>query len=168
LKTHTNTKKGITRFLIAGITINATDFSIYYILFHFLSFSIAKGISFICAGIFGYLLNKFWTFKNNKPPSYAEVGKYALVNFLALGINVLTNQSILNLWPGAVWVALIIATALTGLFTFACFKWWVFKILLKEKVYFMWWRWFPWRFLVRDAARRQGFLDPIKLLSYPA
>jgi putative flippase GtrA/phage terminase large subunit-like protein len=165
LKTHTNTKKGITRFLIAGITINATDFSIYYILFHFLSFSIAKGISCICAGIFGYLLNKFWTFKNNKPPSYAEAGKYALVNFLALGINVLTNQSILNLWPGAVWVALIIATALTGLFTFACFKWWVFKILLKEKVYFMWWRWFPWRFLVRDAARRQGFLDPIKLLA---
>ncbi len=29
----------------------------------------------------------------------------------------------------------------------------------------MWWKWFPWRFLVRDAARRQGFLDPIKVLS---
>ena len=29
----------------------------------------------------------------------------------------------------------------------------------------MWWKWFPWRFLVRDAARRQGFLDPVKVLS---
>jgi len=29
----------------------------------------------------------------------------------------------------------------------------------------MWWKWFPWRFLVRDAARRQGFLDPIKIFS---
>ncbi|MBF0490048.1 MAG: hypothetical protein HQL15_05445 [Candidatus Omnitrophica bacterium] len=29
----------------------------------------------------------------------------------------------------------------------------------------MWWKWFPWRFLVKDAARSQGFLDPIKLLS---
>ncbi|HLF17751.1 MAG TPA: hypothetical protein VI749_02540 [Candidatus Omnitrophota bacterium] len=29
----------------------------------------------------------------------------------------------------------------------------------------MWWKWLPWRFVVRDIARRQGFLDPIKVLS---
>ncbi len=29
----------------------------------------------------------------------------------------------------------------------------------------MLWKWFPWRFLIRNAARRRGFLDPIKLLS---
>ncbi|MBU1086728.1 MAG: hypothetical protein KKD05_04335 [Candidatus Omnitrophica bacterium] len=29
----------------------------------------------------------------------------------------------------------------------------------------MWLKWFPWRFLVSDAARRKGFLDPIKILS---
>ena len=29
----------------------------------------------------------------------------------------------------------------------------------------MWWEWFPWRFLVSNAARRQGFLDPIKVFS---
>ena len=29
----------------------------------------------------------------------------------------------------------------------------------------MWWKWFPWRFLVRDAARRKGFLDPVKIIS---
>ncbi|MBF0385474.1 MAG: hypothetical protein HQL27_06340 [Candidatus Omnitrophica bacterium] len=29
----------------------------------------------------------------------------------------------------------------------------------------MWWKWFPWRILVSDAARRQGFLDPIKIIS---
>jgi hypothetical protein len=29
----------------------------------------------------------------------------------------------------------------------------------------MWWKWFPWRFLVRQAALDQGFLDPIKILS---
>lgn len=29
----------------------------------------------------------------------------------------------------------------------------------------MWWKWFPWKFLVRNAARRQGFLDPIKIIS---
>ncbi|MCG2713093.1 MAG: hypothetical protein L6416_12335 [Candidatus Omnitrophica bacterium] len=29
----------------------------------------------------------------------------------------------------------------------------------------MWLKWFPWRFVVRDVARRQGFLDPVKILS---
>ncbi|MCX5681396.1 MAG: GtrA family protein, partial [Candidatus Omnitrophica bacterium] len=84
-----NIKKEITWFFVAGTFIVATDFSIYYALIHFLPFSIAKGISFICAGIVGYLLNKYVTFKYNQP-SYAEVGRYALINFLALGINVVT------------------------------------------------------------------------------
>jgi putative flippase GtrA len=159
-----STKKQIIRFVIAGTVVNATDFSIYYVLFHFLPFSVSKGISFTCAGTVGYLLYKYWIFKNNQP-SYAEVGRYALINFLALGINVVTNQGILNVWPGAIFEALVIATMLTSLFAFICFKWWVFRAFLKNGVYFMWWKWFPWRFLVRDVARRQGFLDPIKVLS---
>lgn len=28
-----------------------------------------------------------------------------------------------------------------------------------------WWKWFPWRFIVRHVARRHGFVDPIALLS---
>ena len=69
-----NTKKQIIRFLIAGTIVNATDFSIYYILFHFLPFSVSKGISFTCAGILGYLFYKYWIFKNDKQ-SYAEIGQ---------------------------------------------------------------------------------------------
>ncbi len=121
-----NTKKEIIRFSIAGTFVGATDFGIYYFLIHFLSFSLSKGISFTCAGIVAYLLNKYWTFKHSQP-SYAEIGRCTLINFLALGINVLTNQSILNVWPGAVFLALIIASMFTGLLTFICFKWWVFR-----------------------------------------
>ena len=165
MKTNTYNKKEIIRFIIAGTIVNVTDFSIYFILFHFLSFSLAKGISFTCAGIVGYFLIKFWTFKHNGPLSLAEVGRYGVINFSALGINVLANQGILNLWPGAVWAALIIATALTGLFTFACFKWWVFRTLLKEGFYYVWWKWLLLRFVVRAAARKYGFLDPIKIIS---
>jgi putative flippase GtrA len=124
-----NARKEITRFLIAGTIVNATDFSIYYILFHFLPYSISKGISFTCAGIVGYLLMKYWIFKH-KQASYTEIGRYALINSLALGINVLTNQTILKLWPGSVFLALIIATILTGLFAYVCFKWWVFRVQL--------------------------------------
>ena len=141
-----------------------TDFSIYYVLFRFLPFSAAKGISFTCAGIVGYLLYKYWVFKLGKQ-SYSEIGRYALINSLALGVNILINQTIINMRPGAVLAAWVIATICTALFAIVCFKWWVFRTLLKERVYFMWWKWFPWRFLVKDIARRQGFLDPIKLLS---
>jgi len=158
-------KKEIIRFLIAGTIVNATDFSIYYILFHFFPFSVSKGISFTCAGLIGYFLIKFWTFKNNKPLSFIEVGQYALINSLALGVNVLTNQSILRVWPGAVFLALIIATILTGLFTFVCFKWWVFKPLKKEGVYSVSWKWLPFGFIARIVARQYKFLDPIKLIA---
>ena len=121
-----NSRKEILRFLISGAVINGTDFSVYFILFHFLPYSISKGISFTCAGIVGYLLCKHWIFKRDRL-SYAEMGRYALINGLALGINILTNQMILNTWLGAVLAALLMATAVTGLFTFVCFKWWVFR-----------------------------------------
>ena len=87
------------------------------------------------------------------------------INTLALGINVFINHRILTHWHGTVFVALIIATSLTGLFTFVSFKWWVFRHVLKEEGGFKWWQWLPWRSLVRKAALNQGFIDPIKLLS---
>ena len=114
------------RFCIAGSIVTATDFSIYYILFHFFPFSVSKGISFTCAGIVGYLLYKYWIFKNNQP-SFREVFRYAFINSLALGVNVSVNHLVLSHWPGAILMAFIIATAVTGLFTFVCFKWWVFR-----------------------------------------
>jgi putative flippase GtrA len=125
-------RKEIIWFFLAGSIVNATDFSVYYILFHFLPFSISKAISFTCAGIFGYLFSKYWIFKHQKP-TRGQFRRYVLINFLALGINVFTNQDILNIWPGAVLPALVIAASLTGSFTFVYFKWWVFGSQLKSK-----------------------------------
>lgn len=113
------------RFLIAGATVNAGDFGIYYVLFHFLPFTVAKGISFSCAATAGYFLSKHWIFKSQHL-SYAEAVRYAAANILALGVNVLINHGVLSFWPEHVLRALIIATAATGLFTFAIYKWWVF------------------------------------------
>lgn len=115
------------RFLIVGVIANAIDFSVYYLLFHFLSFSISKGVSFSCAGIVGYWLNKYWALRHNQPSSFSEVGRYVFVIFLALIVNVLINKVILGMWPGAVVVALIMASITAGLFAFICFKWWVFR-----------------------------------------
>ena len=152
------------KFCFAGSIITATDFSVYYVLFHFLPYSAAKAISFFSAGIAGYLLCKYCIFKNNEP-SYLEVLRYAFINGLALVINVYINHLFLSLWHGAVLEALLVATSFTGLFTFVGFKWWVFRPLSVEDRYFKWWNWLPWKSLVKAAARRQGFLDPIKLIA---
>lgn len=121
-----NDKKEMIRFMIAGTFIGSVDFALYFLLMHFVTFSVAKAISFTCAGIIGYLLNKYWTLKQDQPSS-GEIGRYAIINLIALGLNVVTNHSILNLWPGAFLLALAIASLLTGLFTYVFFKLWVFR-----------------------------------------
>ena len=110
---------------VAGSIVTATDFSIYYVLFHFFAYNISKGISFTCAGVLGYVLYKYWIFKRNQT-SLAEAVRYVFINSLALGLNVVINQEALIHWPGHVLMALVMATAFTGLFNFVLFKWWVF------------------------------------------
>ncbi len=121
-----NATQEILRFSIAGILVVAADFGIYYVLIKFLPTSVAKAISFTCAGIVGYLLNKYLVFKNNQT-SYAEMGRFILANLLALGLNVLINQIMLQSFQSPIWVALVTATAITNIMIFICFKWWVFK-----------------------------------------
>ncbi len=119
--------KEILRFSMAGALAGCVDLSVYFLLIPFVSFNISKAISFTCAGIIAYLLNKFWIFKSKMSVSYQEIGRYILVNLLALVINILTNQGILKLWPSSFLLAWSIASIATGLVTFLGFKWWVFR-----------------------------------------
>ncbi|MBU1087919.1 MAG: GtrA family protein [Candidatus Omnitrophica bacterium] len=119
--------KEIIRFSITGILVVATDVSIYYLLIRFLPSAIAKGISFTCGGIAAYLLNKYWTFKQEEK-STSEIFRFVFANSLALGINIGSNEAILYIDKQAVFLALSIATATTAVFTFIVFKFWVFKL----------------------------------------
>ncbi len=123
-----NSQKEMLRFLIAGILVTATDFGIYFLLIHWLPFSVAKGTSFTCAGILGYGLNKYWTFKQ-KQGSGSEMGRYWIVNFAALGINIFVNQMMINTWPQQVGLAVVMATIVSSLVSYFCFKFWVFKVI---------------------------------------
>ncbi len=120
-------RKEIIRFMTAGILVNATDFGLYYILILALPFSLAKTISFTCAGIVAYLFNKRWIFRYSETATAPELGRYLLTNVVTLGLNVAINQRILEVWPGAVLPAISMAAILTGAVTFVSYKWWVFK-----------------------------------------
>ncbi len=119
-------KPQIFRFQIAGCIAGVTDFIIYYFLVHFLYFSVAKGIAFIGAGVLSFVLNRFWVFPYGKRSSYRQMWRYVLINCLALEINIITNQAVLNIWPRSIVVAWVMASMVTGLLTFIGFKWWVF------------------------------------------
>ncbi len=114
-------------FSIAGALAGVVDLGVYFLLIPRVSFGLSKAISFTCAGIIAYVLNKFWIFKSKTAVSYQEISRYILVNILALGVNVLTNQCVLKFLPGAVLLSWIIAAMTTGFLTFLGFKWWVFR-----------------------------------------
>ena len=113
-------------FSLVSAVILSTDFGIYFLLRQVLPASGAKTISFICGGVVAYLLNTFWVFEQGQASASSGV-KFAIANTLLLGVNVLTNGSMLRVWPAAVAVALGMATCVTSALSFVCFKWWVYR-----------------------------------------
>lgn len=119
-------KNEIVKFGFTGIIVIAIDIGVYYLLINFLSYFVAKSISFVCGGVVAYLLNKYWTFKQVKKSS-SEIQRFIVANLSALGINVATNKIVLSLNEQDVFLALAVATATTAIFTFVVFKFWVFQ-----------------------------------------
>ncbi|KKT75790.1 MAG: hypothetical protein UW69_C0009G0004 [Microgenomates group bacterium GW2011_GWA2_44_7] len=119
-------KKEIVRYLMVAPFVGSADFGVYYLLIHFLPYSVSKAISYVISNGIGYLFNKYWIFKK-KRSSYPEAARYLILDVLLLGFNVIANQIILNVWPHAVFLALVIAGILTMLLSFVSKKWWVFK-----------------------------------------
>ncbi len=124
LSSHTATQ--MIRFTVSGALVVGTDMGMYLLLQPMMPSALAKGISFTAGGVLGYLLNKMWTFES-QGQSANEVGRFVIANTLALVVNIGINQLILYFYPERVRTALIIATALTAIFTFVVFKWWVFR-----------------------------------------
>lgn len=117
--------KEIIKFSISGMVVVGTDMGVYFLLTHFLPYSIAKGISFTCGGLVAYFLNKYWTFAR-KGKSNSEVFRFIVANVYALVLNVGINNLILAANQENVFFALITATFLTAVFTYVVFKFWVF------------------------------------------
>ncbi len=119
-------KKELIRYCIVTPMVGATDFGVYYLFKLFLPLNAAKGISYVCAAIVGYLFSKYWVFSKHKT-CHAEMARYWIADLILLGYNVLANHTILHFWPKAVFLSLAIASVSTAALSFAIKKWWVFK-----------------------------------------
>ena len=100
----------------------------YYLLSVFINISLAKGISFILGTITSYLMNKHYTFKQNKK-SITEVIKFISLYLFSMCTNIAVNKLILNILPSDISkiTAFLSATAVSTIINFLGLKFWVFK-----------------------------------------
>lgn len=119
-------KKEISKYLIVGILAFGTDFLVYFFLLRFLSYSLAKAISFISACILAFTLNKYWTFSFKKK-TFSQMVKFTILNLSTLGANVAVNKLNLIIFPKLVTFAFLAASGTSTVLNFIGQKWWVFK-----------------------------------------
>jgi putative flippase GtrA len=119
-------KKELFRFIIAGIAAVGTDMATYYILISFLDKNWSKGISFLIGTIVAYLVNKFWTFGQNKK-SYKEMIRFLILYLSTLLVNVAVNRSVLIFNQEFIFAAFLAATFCSATLNFLGQKFWVFK-----------------------------------------
>ena len=145
------------KFAIIGVMSTAIDWSVHALLYNGFSGSIAnmvndyfianfqsltkspdfdgafttfKIVSFLVAMLNGFFWNRRWTFKvKTKEGRGAQLGKFALVNVIGLGINTAVASQI-HVPHGGKWnyiLALGAATFVTMFWNFAGHKFWTFK-----------------------------------------
>jgi putative flippase GtrA len=118
-------KKELKRFLVAGISAVATDLATYYVLLNFFNTDISKAISFLFGTMVAYFINKYWTFEKIEK-SYVEIIKFGFLYSTTLGVNVMTNKIILDMFSITL-LAFLIATGISTVLNFIGQKWWVFR-----------------------------------------
>jgi len=118
-------KKELKRFLVAGISAVSTDLATYYLLLNFLDTNTAKAISFLLGTIVAFVINKYWTFEKHEK-SYKEIIKFGVLYSATLGVNVMINKIVLDMFDITI-VAFLIATGISTVLNFISQKWWVFR-----------------------------------------
>ncbi len=122
-------KKELFRFIVAGILAVATDFSSYFLLQHFFSIDVSKGISFILGSIVAFIINKLWTFENDEPVNKALL-QFSILYCCTFFANVAVNHWVVISLQNIIYVKYIgffFATATSTILNFLGMKFWVFS-----------------------------------------
>ena len=123
-------KNEINRFLLVGITTVIIDLSAYsFLLFLELDTYISKGISFNIGALFAFYANKNFTFKSNTKSPFKFI-LFLILYLATLSVNVSLNEKILS-YIGksdmSLFIAFVIATAMSATINFLGMKYIVFK-----------------------------------------
>lgn len=118
-------KKELVRFLFGGGSAVAVDFITYQILLKCgIDMDFAKGISFLCGSIVGFIINKLWTFEC-KRFSKGEIIKYILLYSCTAMINSFVNRLVFALLSIKI-AGFLCATGVSTVLNFLGQKYFVF------------------------------------------
>ena len=118
------------RFAVAGVGAAATDFAVYSVLTKLLEVHplAANLFSRPLGGLFGFFVNKYWTFGNEgRHSTHVQLFRF-WATWLA---NLLASEILIGLfhdWLGfGPLLAKILAELILSLTTFVCHKYWTFR-----------------------------------------
>lgn len=132
------------KFFIVGCTVFVIDFIIFRFLFDVIELrtrffdliSLANLISVACSTVFGYYLNRTWSFENDADNVAAQFSKYAVVAILNNSLNnvffgfffyrLFNETGIINLVITST-VSKILATSFQAVSSFLAYKYIVFR-----------------------------------------
>lgn len=118
-------KKELLRFLVGGSSAVLVDFLIYHaLMLSGLERESAKGISFLCGSIVGFVINKLWTFESNVFLK-GEVVKYIILYACTACINIAVNQVVVAFTAIEI-LGFFIATGVSMVLNFLGQKYFVF------------------------------------------
>jgi len=124
------------KFSIVGVINTALDFGIFTLLNYFLGeelYRISQIVSYSCAVINSYYLNKSWTFQSGRNFNFIEIVKFLLVNLVSLGISLYFLFLFHEKLSMNILLSKGCATFFSVIVNFTGNKFWVFKKRLNGK-----------------------------------
>ncbi|MEB9417203.1 GtrA family protein [Bacillus cereus] len=117
----------IFKFLIVGILNTGIDIVIFSLLvMGDVSILLAQSISYCCGVANSYLLNRVWTFKQERSRVVVEASKFICVNLLSLIIVSLILRSMYDTLGQSLIVSKVTATLIGSLINYVGSRYWVF------------------------------------------
>ena len=116
----------IFRFLVVGFSSVAIDAAVYTYILTWADIDVSKAFGFIDGSIFGYLLNRAWTFESKAPILASGVSFSALYSLTFLA-NVSLNHFAIHQLSMPPILAFLIATSASTILNFLGMKFWVFR-----------------------------------------
>ncbi|MBI5209430.1 MAG: GtrA family protein [Elusimicrobia bacterium] len=116
----------VLRFIVVGVGAVSVDAAGYALLVRFLGPDPAKASSFIAGALFGFWLNRSWTFRSQGMP-LVQLPVFSAVYATSFCANVGVNHLVLRLWPSALTPGFLAATATSTVMNFLGMKFLVFR-----------------------------------------
>ena len=113
-----------------AIMATAADFSVYFVLFHFISiyYVTASGIGAFCGAIVSFFLSRHWAFKSTDDRMRSQMMRYGCASGLSLFLNVYGIYFVVETFGIEETIAKVLTSISIGLFiNFPIFRYWVFR-----------------------------------------